>query len=40
MPLVFRIDFETTSWVDAFVSTLSITIVSSLEEEKLSFGFL
>lgn len=28
MPLVIRVDFETISWIDAFVSTLSITIVN------------
>jgi hypothetical protein len=27
MPVVMRVDFATTSWLDAFVSTLSMTIV-------------
>jgi hypothetical protein len=27
MPIVMRIDFATSSWLDAFVSTLSMTIV-------------
>jgi hypothetical protein len=27
MPVVMRIDFATSSWLDAFVATLSMTIV-------------
>ncbi len=27
MPIVMRVDFATSSWLDAFASTLSMTIV-------------
>jgi hypothetical protein len=30
MPIVMRIDFATLGWLDAFISTLSMTIVKEL----------
>ena len=34
MPIVLRIDFATLGWLDAFVSTLSLTIVNALHRRR------
>ena len=38
MPAVVRVDFATSSWIDAFASTLSMTIVNKfLIRKKIHF---
>jgi hypothetical protein len=41
MPIVMRVDFATSSWLDAFVSTLSMTIVKNfLKKNKTILSFI
>ena len=35
MPIVMRVDFATYSWLNAFASAVSLTIVSQREKEIL-----
>jgi hypothetical protein len=41
MPIVMRVDFATSSWLDAFASTLSMTIVKkNFYKKNVHFVFL